>query len=92
MKNSCEPYEGIGFAAYSFQIMEKVYREGKQQNKTPHEISLDIKNAYPWDSRTGWRYKRWLETRRDFFAEYGLPSLYKRRSSIKELANIPNQL
>lgn len=86
-----KPYKGVGFAVISYQIMEKTYLEGKRLNKTPEEISTDIKNAYPWEHREGRRYNKWLDVRRDFFEKHGLP-ISPRRTSLKNLATKAKQL
>lgn len=86
-----KPYKGVGFAVISYQIMEKTYMEGKRLNKTPEQISEDIKNAYPWEHREGRRYNKWLDVRRDFFEKHGLP-ISQRRTSLKNLAAKAKQL
>lgn len=89
-----KPFQGVGYKATAFAIMQRVYDEAKQEGKDPHEISKEITAAYPWQARAGWRYKSWLAARRQFFTEKGLPGL-REKKSLKELAQegglIPSQ-
>lgn len=75
-----EPYEGVGFAVYSYNLMAEIYNEGRTERKNLAKIAAEIDAAYPWDTRYGWRYKEWLRARREFFEEHNLPGLQPRRS------------
>lgn len=75
-----EPYEGVGFAVYSYNLMTDVYNDGRADRKDLEQIASDIDASYPWDERYGWRYKEWLRARREFFEDHGLPGLQPRRS------------
>lgn len=92
MTQPTQVHEGLTFAAISYEIMQRVYKEGKQLNKSPEEISTDIKNAYPWEIRKGTRYEKWREVRREFFTKHNLPGLQRRRNSLVNLASEVKQL
>lgn len=80
-----KPFQGVGYKATAFAIMQRVYDEGMAAGKSPEEISREITNAYPWVVRAGWRYKQWIVVRKQFFTEKNLPGL-RGRKSLKELA------
>ena len=75
-----EPYEGVGFAVYSYNLMTETYNNGRAEGKNLEQIASDIDANYPWDERSGWRYKQWLRARREFFEQHDLPGLQPLRS------------
>ncbi|MDY0272362.1 MAG: hypothetical protein RBR37_07605 [Advenella sp.] len=88
MTQPTQAHQGLTFAAISYEIMQRVYKEGKQLNKSPEEISADIRKAYPWAVRKGNCYNKWLQVRTEFFTKHNLPGLYSRRTSLDQLATV----
>lgn len=81
-----KPFQGVGYKATAFAIMQRVYDGAMAAGKAPHEISREITAAYPWPTRAGWRYKSWIAARKQFFTEKGLPGL-RDQKTLKELAH-----
>lgn len=80
-----KPFQGVGFKAMSFAIMQRVYDQALSAGMSPEDICREITLAYPWTNRAGWRYKAWIAARKQFFTEKKLPGL-RERKSMKELA------
>ena len=86
-----QPYEGAGYAAAAYAIMQRVYDAALAQGATKREIVVAIQIAYPWEHRNGWRYRAWLRARREFFTKHSLPGL-RRGPSLEERADEANLL
>lgn len=83
-----EPYQGVGYAVFSYNLMADIYNNGRAERKNLQQIASDIDASYPWDERCGWRYKEWLRARREFFEEQGVSvfSWARRLSNLYPLA------
>ncbi|MFK3794790.1 hypothetical protein [Pseudomonas sp. NPDC088444] len=57
----------------SWQRMESVYSRCKAEGLDAAAISKAIDDSYPYNSRSGWAYKAWLDARRNFFPKHNIP-------------------
>lgn len=74
------PFQGVGYAAQAYAIMQRVYESGRLSGLKPKEIAQLINEAYPWPTRRGWKYKCWLAARREFFEYHCLPGIRSSRT------------
>ncbi len=86
-----KPFDGVGYAASAYAIMQGVYDAAIADGKDDHTIVLEIQAAYPWEQRRGWRYRAWLRARQEFFQKHNLPGL-RWFPSIEEQADEANLL
>lgn len=78
MSNS--PFQGVGYAAQAYAIMQRVYDDARAAGLAPKQISRQIDLAYPWAERRSWKYKCWLQARREFFERNCLPGIRPSRT------------
>lgn len=83
------PFEGVGYAAQAYAIMQRVYDASNIEGLRPQQVARAIDQAYPWQKRRGWRYKCWLAARREFFERNCLPGIRSNRT-IRETARERN--
>ncbi|MFG0230527.1 hypothetical protein [Achromobacter sp. 413638] len=71
----------------AYKIMQNVYDKCRQAGASLEKTHLAIRDAYPWGERRRWPYKAWLQARREFYEDHGLPLKARRtiRESVEEL-------
>lgn len=85
------PYKGVGYGVVAYQIMQEIYERCSKEGMSPDEIAAEIDGAYPWENRgKSHRYRRWLDARREFFEQHGLPGL-RPRQKLKQAAQQLNK-
>ncbi|WP_323011499.1 hypothetical protein [Castellaniella sp.] len=85
------PFEGVGYAAQAYAIMQKIHDNYIGLGLSPKQLAQQIDQAYPWQKRRGWKYKCWLAARREFFTRNQLPGIRASRT-IRAVAQERNLL
>lgn len=63
----------MSWYATSWRHMLAQHQDAKDSGLEPEAIAKVIDDSYPFNQRSGWAYKAWLDARRDFFRQHNLP-------------------